>query len=596
MSRTKGIKAFGVLALAALLVFGLSLTAFAHSGETEASALLFTYYDARSAAESGLGLTDNYYTVTNTSTEHWVQAHVRIRTGDRSVELLDFDILLSPMDVFTFDIYEGGSGAMTFASCDTKTLLQSGFDLNVGDCFVIDTDTILPTGNTMLALIEHCEGETQAEALDHSKRGYVEVISEGKIDVFSDTGSDKYKCSEDPDFWVIPNSVCTGDSKPAACCDGVGTGTCGGPKTLLNTDSDLSLYEGCDDIDDPTPDLIGKQYYAVLSNGVAEQLAAVNAEGINDYHYAIFHWENFDAETTSSNCSGDDDGGINSSRCFAYIDPAPTAIITDGADDMNACFYQDIETFCSGTSTPCVSSADCGGAACVPGTLGIGNKFGAAATFGPTIADLYYQPRDGSLVITARNLSRAVNGFGERVLQDIADADNGAEIPKRILESHYFNASAPIPVDLLTSFAVIFPIQHFIGESDKLSVGPVFDLEENVKTTQITKFISPGLPTAPSVFPEASLFTPTYPFVEGWIRMSPSATNVTAAHCTTPGSTTSFAPDCSVCNDHDGSFVDPNYECTGSYGPGITGLAITHGANYITATPLHYEGEHEVEN
>ncbi len=112
--------------LVAVVALCISLPAFAMSGETAGTSLLFTYYDVRSAAAGGLGLTDNYFTVTNTATDRWVQAHVRVRTGSASIELLDFDILMSPADVFTFDLYED-NGAMVFASCDTKTLVNSGF-------------------------------------------------------------------------------------------------------------------------------------------------------------------------------------------------------------------------------------------------------------------------------------------------------------------------------------------------------------------------------------------------------------------------------------------------------------------------------------
>jgi hypothetical protein len=578
MSRTKGIKAFSVVALAALLVFGLALSAYAFSGETEASGLFFTYYDVRSAAENGLGLTDNYYAVTSTSPD-WVQAHVRVRTGDKSVELLDFDILLSPKDVFTFDLYEGASGAVTFASCDTKTLLNSGFTPNVGDCFVIDTDTQLSGGATMLSLIEHCEGESPTEALDHAKKGYVEVIVEGKVRPCADSGAGKYVCGDNYDtfdcaageFPLIPDAACTGLNQPAECCTGAGTGSCDAAKLLLSTDSDQSIDDHCN-IWDPTPVLIGKQYYAVLSGGVAEQLAAVNAEGLNDYHQTIYHFESFEEEALSSNCSGFDD-----TRCFAYIDPDVTDPITNGADDLNDCFY---------TDTILVNNVQ----------TGVRNKFGAAATFGPTLADLNYPTRNGSLAAAARNLSAASNGLGEIMTSDIDDVDDGFELVKEIAESHYFNAPAPIPVDLLTSFAVIFPLQHFIGESDKISVGPVFDLEENQKSTPITKFISPGLPAPPSLFQEASLFTPAYPFVEGWIQMTVSATNKTS-NCTDNNFNTPLVNnDCAVCNDHEGTGQNGgNYLCTGSYTPGYTGLAVTHGANYITATPLHYDGPEEEE-
>src|SRR5512135_1600246 len=95
--------------LAVILVCGLFATTANAGFDPTASALLFTYYDVRSLADGGLGVTDNYFTVIN-STSAWAQAHVRVRTGKCSVELLDFDIMLSPNDVFSFDLSADGDG------------------------------------------------------------------------------------------------------------------------------------------------------------------------------------------------------------------------------------------------------------------------------------------------------------------------------------------------------------------------------------------------------------------------------------------------------------------------------------------------------
>ena len=117
------------------------------SQDKPGQALVFGYYDTRTEADGGAGLTDNYFTVTNTIDE-FTQAHVRVRTGDCSVELLDFDVMLTPYDVFGFDIYQVG-GNIVFASCDTHTLQQSGFTLNydaslpldgINDCYIVSSD------------------------------------------------------------------------------------------------------------------------------------------------------------------------------------------------------------------------------------------------------------------------------------------------------------------------------------------------------------------------------------------------------------------------------------------------------------------------
>lgn len=70
-----------------------------------------------------------YVSIENTSND-WVAAHVRLRTGRFSIEAIDFPILLSPRDVFWFQFLpEGTNGTLTGVkiwSADTKTVINSG--------------------------------------------------------------------------------------------------------------------------------------------------------------------------------------------------------------------------------------------------------------------------------------------------------------------------------------------------------------------------------------------------------------------------------------------------------------------------------------
>jgi hypothetical protein len=52
-----------------------------------------------------------YVSIENT-TDSWVAAHVRLRTGRYSVEVIDFPILLSPHDVFWFQFEAVPSGVV----------------------------------------------------------------------------------------------------------------------------------------------------------------------------------------------------------------------------------------------------------------------------------------------------------------------------------------------------------------------------------------------------------------------------------------------------------------------------------------------------
>ena len=352
-----------VLLIAAITVFGLSGLSFAQEQVNggPGDVLLFPYYDIRTVGDGGLGLTDNYFSIINTSTQ-WVQSHVRIRTGDCSVELLDFDILQSPKDNFVFDIYANENGGITFASCDANTLQESGFTLNydangdsINDCFVLTSETF----PNMLGLITTCgdcktgHAITVDQAKTLSKKGYVEVIEEG---VIARKALVKEECLSAPE--TIPGKS-------------------------LRTLYDLC---GAGDIYAPNGELQGRQYFVEVdhttSPAVVKRLAQSNAAVLDfDSDHGIFlHEDTYLAELGSTQCN-DIDG---SESCYAYAAPqtpdAPNAV-ADGANDMNYCFYVD----------------KIGGNAVI-------NKFGAGATFGPTLADVYL-PRNGSLGRTAINLA-----------------------------------------------------------------------------------------------------------------------------------------------------------------------------------------------
>ena len=71
-----------------------------------------------------------YVSIVNTSND-WVAAHVRLRTGRYSIEAIDFPILLSPKDVFWFQFEGVGTAATGLTgvriwSADTKTVISSG--------------------------------------------------------------------------------------------------------------------------------------------------------------------------------------------------------------------------------------------------------------------------------------------------------------------------------------------------------------------------------------------------------------------------------------------------------------------------------------
>ncbi len=534
---------FSVL-LIAVAVCGFSVYAHATSQELSGSSLLYTYYDVRSVAAGGIGLTDNYFTATNVSTNAWLQAHVRVRTGARSIELLDFDILLSPSDVFTFDLYED-QGAMVFASCDPQTLTNSGFTLNfdkngdgTNECFVLDSTTF----PAMLSLILECDPDvaTVEEAIADTKKGYVEIIGEGIIpsNRAYPGGSSKNLC---PGPNGVPNETPLLDDVVIA------------GKLLDHTVPALSLCSVCA-CDTVTQELFGRVYYGTVGAGIlVTRLGYLNAEIMDDGTGLILHKETYQNELIDPDCAAAD----AATGCYAYREPVVSGtIVANGADDLNFCLYTDSISV-SGTNT------------------GVRNKFGAGATYGPTLVDLVTL-RNGSLATVTSNLNVLSANLSRGDLT--ANGLPGAILPRTYPVSHYFSVPAPNPFDMRSAFAFIFPLQHFIGENDFIQVAGLFDTEENQTVVQLEKFLSPGLPTVTTPGEEASLFNLSSPFAEGWIMFELGATNRTRPNACEPGSA---CPSVATVNTQVGGGA-------ALYLPGYTGAVFTIGNTAIGVSPFQF--------
>jgi hypothetical protein len=298
--------------------------------------------------------------------------------------------------------------------------------------------------------------------------------------------------------------------------------------------------------------LIGRQYYATVSQGVVSRFTQLNAEVLDDENAPLtLHCEDFATEAASADCAGTDSG-----PCYAYVAVDQGDTVSNGADDMNHCLYQDE----------------------IDDPNDVANKYGAGATFGPTIADIVedYQ-RDGTLA-AAQDALDYISGY----MNDAYDTYNGGDFDsdgnKEYADSHYFAVPAPNPFDISTSFAFIFPLQHFIGERNLITPIAIWDNEENKQEIQLGKFISPGLPTASTPGEEAALFKLAAPFAEGWIRFAITATNATLGCEESLTDSTS----CEVTNS--GSPAD-------TYVPAYTGAVFNMGSQHISASHFQYNND-----
>jgi hypothetical protein len=465
-------------------------------------AIVFSYYDIRTEAQGGPGLSDNYFTVVNNNQlfgpailkpvsrnaaqgpDHvWAQAHVRVRTGQCSVELLDFDILLSPNDVFTFDLYQDVDGDTVFASCDTKTLIASQFNVDSNGCFILDTGTF----PGQLSLIQECgqcpDGTpiTAQAALEATRWGYVEVIKEVGLMI-----------PEEPD----PN--CTEEK-------------------LESGETNAWQWIWVDNCYEPTPtfsDLFGKVYYARFdTERNLSRLATANAtalldlcgSGENDEISECFNFvlhrpcysDNSpgctagDGELENLNETADSVNGYNAR--FAYDEALRSSDFgpNNGAGDMNYCFYKNT----------LLSTGD------------VQNRVGAGATFGPTLADLddiSWAPRNGDNFVTESIIS-CLN----------------YRLSKRSAYSHYFY----VPEQGQTRYAFTFPLQHFVNQTIEITKTARFDTEEDTCEIPTGKFISPGLPELGEPRGEVTIIETQEPndsctFNEGWMAFNLEITDI----------------------------------------------------------------------
>ncbi len=127
------------------------------------------------------GYIENYFTISNHSNT-WVQGHIRFRGAAWSAELRDFDVILSPGDVFVFRVadLDGDNLWEIDESLDKKNFEYTGM---VHDC-TGPAGTVpycLDASNLLEPALDEKNGITQA-LIDHQRHvGYVEFIGESVL-------------------------------------------------------------------------------------------------------------------------------------------------------------------------------------------------------------------------------------------------------------------------------------------------------------------------------------------------------------------------------------------------------------------------------
>ena len=141
------------------------------TGETPGDVAIFPFYDVSSDTKY------NYFYLVNT-VNYWIQMHIRFRTMECSIECLDFDVIMSPYDVFVFWVFPDIDGlGPGFYSDDSNTIDYSGL---MPAAWKSGSPTIAKAPFDDSRLLDlHI---SQADTVNMLKKGYVEAIVEGLID------------------------------------------------------------------------------------------------------------------------------------------------------------------------------------------------------------------------------------------------------------------------------------------------------------------------------------------------------------------------------------------------------------------------------
>jgi len=169
------------LSAAVALALSMGVVSHAHAAITlksngKGDALLFPVYNA---------YVENYFTISNNENK-WIQGHLRFRGAAWSGELLDFDVILSPGDVFVFRVADvDGDGQWEVdQSLDEKNFMYTAQVAKCGSSAdsgtskkdkCLDFSTILVPSTRSAVL-------TQPIVEHHVRTGYIEFIGEAVLD------------------------------------------------------------------------------------------------------------------------------------------------------------------------------------------------------------------------------------------------------------------------------------------------------------------------------------------------------------------------------------------------------------------------------
>ncbi len=161
--------AFKRNSLYAAVVAGLGTAASMNAGAVNLSTdgtgqvLLYPYYTVRNGFVTS-------FSIVNTSTFHTTVAKVRFLEGKNSAEVLDFNLWLSPRDVWTATVVDNQTGGAVFSTDNSCTAPALGKTAATANAFV----NFYYTGQVAGTI-----NDNGGAGLDRTREGYIEVIEMG---------------------------------------------------------------------------------------------------------------------------------------------------------------------------------------------------------------------------------------------------------------------------------------------------------------------------------------------------------------------------------------------------------------------------------
>jgi len=147
------------------------------------------------------GYIENYFTVSNHS-DLWIQGHIRFRGAAWSAELRDFDVILSPGDVFVFRLADlDGDGQWEIdEGLDTRNFQYTGMVHSCQNTSGATISNCLDASNLLEPTVNEKVGISQA-LIEHQRHvGYVEFIGEAVLDHMSHAVMNTL-ISDNPSSW-----------------------------------------------------------------------------------------------------------------------------------------------------------------------------------------------------------------------------------------------------------------------------------------------------------------------------------------------------------------------------------------------------------